>query len=66
MGYLPEAMRNYLDPGSTAGAMVTTKRSSSDDQAIAWFEVADVVKAPARLDWDKLGFVNNHYLRAGR
>jgi glutamyl-tRNA synthetase len=23
-----------------------------------------VVKAPARLDWDKLGFINNHYIRA--
>ena len=35
----------------------------SDEQAIAWFDVADVVKAGARLDWDKLNHVNNHYIR---
>jgi len=61
MGYLPEAMRNYL---ARLGWGHGDDEIFSDDQAIAWFEVSDVVKAPARLDWDKLGFINNHYIRA--
>ncbi|MDQ2763823.1 MAG: glutamate--tRNA ligase, partial [Pseudomonadota bacterium] len=35
----------------------------TDAQAIAWFDVRDVVRAPARLDWRKLAHVNNHYIR---
>jgi glutamyl-tRNA synthetase len=35
----------------------------SDDQAVAWFDMKDVVSAPARLDWDKLNQLNNHYIR---
>ena len=61
MGYLPEAMRNYL---ARLGWGHGDDELFNDEQAIAWFDVADVVKAPARLDWDKLGFINNHYLRA--
>jgi len=61
MGYLPEAMRNYL---ARLGWGHGDDEIFSDDQAIAWFDVADVVKAPARLDWAKLGFINNHYIRA--
>jgi glutamyl-tRNA synthetase len=61
MGYLPEAMRNYL---ARLGWGHGDDELFSDEQAVAWFEVSDVVKAPARLDWDKLGFINNHYIRA--
>ena len=61
MGYLPEAMRNYL---ARLGWGHGDDEIFSDAQAIAWFDVADVVKAPARLDWAKLGFINNHYIRA--
>ncbi|MDR3512155.1 MAG: glutamate--tRNA ligase [Caulobacteraceae bacterium] len=60
MGYLPEAMRNYL---ARLGWGHGDDEIFSDEQAIAWFDVADVVSSPARLDWDKLGFINNHYLR---
>ena len=35
----------------------------SDAEAIAWFDVRDVVRAPARLDWTKIAHVNNHYIR---
>ena len=35
----------------------------SDEDAIAWFDVRDVVRAPARLDWAKLNHINNHYIR---
>jgi glutamyl-tRNA synthetase len=61
LGYLPEAMRNYL---ARLGWGHGDDEIFSDDQAIAWFDVADVVSAPARLDWHKLNHVNNHYIRA--
>jgi glutamyl-tRNA synthetase len=60
MGYLPEAMRNYL---ARLGWGHGDDEIFSDAQAIGWFDVEDVGKAPARLDWAKLGHVNNHYLR---
>ncbi len=61
MGYLPEAMRNYL---ARLGWGHGDDEIFSDAQAAAWFDVADVVKAPARLDWDKLNFINQRYIRA--
>ena len=60
MGYLPEAMRNYL---ARLGWGHGDDEIFSDEQAIAWFDVADVVKAPARLDWAKLNHINSHYIR---
>jgi glutamyl-tRNA synthetase len=60
MGYLPEAMRNYL---ARLGWGHGDDEIFSDAQAVEWFDVADVVKAPARLDWAKLNHINNHYLR---
>ncbi|WP_269713402.1 glutamate--tRNA ligase [Caulobacter sp. NIBR2454] len=61
MGYLPEAMRNYL---ARLGWSHGDDEIFSDEQAIGWFDIADVNKGAARLDWDKLGFVNAHYIRA--
>jgi glutamyl-tRNA synthetase len=61
MGYLPEAMRNYL---ARLGWGHGDDEIFSDAQAIAWFEASDVLSSPARLDWAKLGFINNHYIRA--
>ena len=60
MGYLPEAMRNYL---AKLGWGHGDDEIFSDEQAIGWFDVKDVVGAPARLDWDKLNHLNNHYIR---
>jgi len=60
MGYLPEAMRNYL---AKLGWGHGDDEIFSDAQAIAWFDIKDVVGAPARLDWAKLNHVNNHYIR---
>jgi glutamyl-tRNA synthetase len=60
MGYLPEAMRNYL---ARLGWGHGDDELFSDAQAIEWFDVKDVVKAPARLDWAKIAHVNNHYIR---
>jgi glutamyl-tRNA synthetase len=60
MGYLPEAMRNYL---ARLGWGHGDDEIFSDAEAVAWFDVQDVVKAPARLDWAKLGHLNQHYVR---
>ncbi|MFM8819809.1 MAG: glutamate--tRNA ligase [Phenylobacterium sp.] len=60
MGYLPEALRNYL---AKLGWGHGDDEIFSDDQASAWFDIRDVVGAPARLDWDKLNHLNNHYIR---
>ncbi|MFN3584717.1 glutamate--tRNA ligase [Phenylobacterium sp.] len=60
MGYLPETMRNYL---AKLGWGHGDDEIFSDEQAIAWFDIKDVVSAPARLDWDKLNHLNNHYIR---
>jgi glutamyl-tRNA synthetase len=60
MGYLPEAMRNYL---ARLGWGHGDDEIFTDDQAISWFDIVDVVSAPARLDWAKLNHINNHYIR---
>jgi glutamyl-tRNA synthetase len=60
LGYLPEAMRNYL---ARLGWAHGDDEIFDDAQATAWFDVADVGRAPARLDFDKLNFVNAHWLR---
>ena len=60
MGYLPEAMRNYL---ARLGWGHGDDELFSDAQAIEWFDLAGIGKAPARLDFDKLAHVNSHWLR---
>jgi glutamyl-tRNA synthetase len=60
MGYLPEALRNYL---ARLGWSHGDDEIFSDAQAIEWFDIADANKAAARLDWDKLNHVNAHYIR---
>ena len=60
MGYLPEAMRNYL---AKLGWGHGDDEIFGDEQAVAWFDIKDVVGAPARLDWAKLNHLNNHYIR---
>jgi glutamyl-tRNA synthetase len=60
MGYLPEALRNYL---SRLGWSHGDDELFSDEQAAEWFDIADVNRGAARLDWDKLNHVNAHYIR---
>ena len=60
MGYLPEAMRNYL---ARLGWAHGDDELFSDEQAQAWFDLSGVGKAPARLDFDKLAHVNAHWMR---
>jgi len=60
-GYLPEAMRNYL---LRLGWGHGDQEIFSDAEAVALFDFAHVGRSPARFDYDRLGSLNNHYMRA--
>ncbi len=60
MGYLPEALRNYL---LRLGFSHGDEEIISDAQAIEWFDLAALNKAPARFDFAKLANLNGHYIR---
>lgn len=60
MGYLPEALRNYL---LRLGWSHGNDEIISDAQAIEWFNLEKVGKSPARFDFDKLNNLNKHYLK---
>jgi glutamyl-tRNA synthetase len=61
MGYLPEALRNYL---------VRLGWSHGDDEIMAmedmirWFDLDGIGRSAARFDFAKLENLNGHYLRA--
>ena len=61
LGYLPEAMRNYL---VRLGWSHGDDEIMSTDQMIAWFDIDGINKAPSRFDFAKLGSINAHYMRA--
>src|SRR6195256_3233090 len=61
MGYLPEAMRNYLARLSWSHG---DDEIMSDEQMVQWFDVNGIGKSSARFDFAKLERVNAHYLRA--
>jgi glutamyl-tRNA synthetase len=60
MGYLPEALRNYL---LRLGWSHGDDEIISTGQAIDWFDLDAVGRSPARLDFDKLDNLNGHYIR---
>jgi len=60
MGYLPEAMRNYL---TRLGWGHGDDEIFSSEQAIAWFDGSNIGRGPARLDFAKLADLNKHYMR---
>jgi glutamyl-tRNA synthetase len=60
MGYLPEALRNYL---LRLGWGHGDDEIISTEQAIAWFDLDGVGRAPSRFDFAKLDNLNGHYLR---
>jgi glutamyl-tRNA synthetase len=61
MGYLPEALRNYL---LRLGWAHGNDEIISTEQAIAWFDLDGVGRSPARFDLAKLNNLNGHYMRA--
>jgi glutamyl-tRNA synthetase len=60
MGYLPGALRNYL---LRLGWSHGDAEIISTAQAIEWFELDAVGRAPARFDFAKLANLNGHYIR---
>jgi glutamyl-tRNA synthetase len=60
LGYLPEALRNYL---LRLGFAKGDAEIISDAEAINWFDFANIGKSPARFDFKKLDFLNSHYLQ---
>jgi glutamyl-tRNA synthetase len=60
MGFLPAGLRNYL---ARLGWSHGDDEIFSTEQMIEWFDIADVNKAPARLDFAKMADVNAHYIR---
>ena len=60
MGYLPEALRNYL---LRLGWSHGDDEIISTEQAIEWFNLDAIGRAPARFDFAKLDNLNGHYIR---
>ncbi|OJW51072.1 MAG: glutamate--tRNA ligase [Alphaproteobacteria bacterium 41-28] len=60
MGFLPEAIRNYL---LRLGWSHGDEEIISTKDAIQWFDLDHVGKSPARFDFVKLTNLNGHYLR---
>ncbi|CAN0459817.1 unnamed protein product, partial [Discosporangium mesarthrocarpum] len=59
MGYLPEAVLNYL---CRLGWSHGDDEIFSMKQAIEWFDIIDVNKGAARFDYDKLSSLNAKYI----
>ena len=60
LGYLPEALRNYLLRLSWAHG---DDEIISDAQAVEWFGLEGIGRSAARFDFAKLDSLNAHYLR---
>ncbi|MDE5603415.1 MAG: glutamate--tRNA ligase, partial [Helicobacter sp.] len=58
-GYLPQAISNYLIliGNKTPQEVFTLK------EAITWFDISKIAKAPAKFDLDKLRFLNREHLK---
>jgi len=60
LGLLPEAVSNYL---LRLGWGHGDDEIISREQAIEWFDLANVGKSPSRFDFKKLENLNGHYIR---
>ncbi|MEE9455046.1 MAG: glutamate--tRNA ligase [Paracoccaceae bacterium] len=61
MGYLPEAMRNYL---ARLGWSHGDDDFFTTTQAIEWFSLENIGKSPARFDFKKLENLSGQHIRA--
>jgi glutamyl-tRNA synthetase len=59
-GYLPIAMRNYL---VRLGWGHGDQEIFSDAELLQLFDLDGIGRAPARFDYDKLGSINNYFMR---
>lgn len=60
MGYLPEAILNYL---ASLGWSYGDEDQISLEEAIKRFDLTRVVRSPARFDFSKLNHINNLYIK---
>ncbi|MFM8750965.1 glutamate--tRNA ligase [Rhabdaerophilum sp.] len=60
LGYLPEALRNYL---VRLGWAHGDQEIFSTDEMTAVFDLRNVGRSPARFDFAKLESINGHYMR---
>ncbi|WP_374623438.1 glutamate--tRNA ligase [Devosia sp.] len=63
MGYLPEALRNYL---ARLGWSHGDDEIFSTNQMVGWFSLDALNKGAARFDFVKLENINGHYIREAR
>ena len=61
LGYLPEALRNYL---ARLGWSQGDREFFSTEELIEAFSLGQVHRSPARFDYAKLENMNGHYMRA--
>ena len=59
MGYLPEAIRNYL---LRLGWSHKDHELISTKNAVKWFRLSNINKGPSRFNFDRLDSVNKHYI----
>src|SRR5213595_3024383 len=60
MGYLPEALRNYL---VRLGWSHGDQEIFSTEEMVAAFDLPQIGRSPARFDFAKLESLNGHYIR---
>ncbi|MEE3627258.1 glutamate--tRNA ligase [Nitrospirillum sp. BR 11752] len=60
LGYLPEALRNYL---LRLGWGHGDDEIISTEDAVAWFNLEGIGRSPSRMDYAKLDNLNGHYIR---
>jgi glutamyl-tRNA synthetase len=63
MGYLPEALRNYL---ARLGWSHGDEEIFSTEQMVEWFSLDGLNKGAARFDFVKLESINGHYIREAK
>ena len=59
-GYLPEALLNYL---ARLGWSHGDDEIIATEEALQWFDLSGINRAPARFDFAKLQALNGHYIR---
>ncbi|HEU4851338.1 MAG TPA: glutamate--tRNA ligase [Telluria sp.] len=59
-GYLPEAMLNYL---ARLGWSHGDDEIFSMEQFTEWFDLSNLTASPAQFNFEKLAWVNNHYIK---
>ena len=59
-GYLPEALVNYL---ARLGWSHGDEEMFSREQLVSWFDLEHISRSPARFDAEKLGWLNQQYIK---